>query len=55
MRQNKFEGLLLSYHRLATLEKNKLMIKLIMADKYDTSYIILSNKGKGSIYTASTI
>jgi hypothetical protein len=40
-----FDGLLRHYHRLQTPEKDKLITKLILAGKYEPSYVfILGNE-----------
>lgn len=39
--KQEFQDYLLNYHRLPTPEKDKLITKLIMAGKYDTSYIYI--------------
>jgi hypothetical protein len=40
-----FDGLLRQYHRLQTPEKDKLITKLILAGKYEPSYVfILGNE-----------
>lgn len=39
--RHEFQEYLLHYHRLPTPEKDVLVTKLIMAGKYDTSYIYI--------------
>lgn len=41
IQKEKFQNFLRNYHRLPTPPKDKLVTKLIMAGKYDTSYIYI--------------